>query len=766
MTTVQPPALPLAQLQQLFALFNARRYAEMETLACALLQRWPDAGPGWKALSVALQAQGKNALDALQRAMVLLPDDADLPSNLGSLLSDAGRLDEAIACFRRALEILPNFAEAHGNLGLALTRVGRPDEAVASLQRAVQLKPAFTEAHHNLGNALVRLQRFDEAAASYRRTLALNPNHAQAHAGLGVVLQGLGRLGEAVASYRSALALRPEMALVHFNLGHVLLALGQTPAAAASLRHAVELSPTHAAAHNDLGLALLALGHVDDAIACYRRALALEPAATAVLNNLANALRSAGQVDEAIAGYQRALGLRPDELLTLGNLGSAWRELGRMDEAAGCYRRIVEIEPDHLGAYSDLLFIDNYRADRPAQELLAAARDFGTRAAARARPYTCWPGRPEAGRRLRVGLVSGDFRAHPVSYFLQSVLDALAGPAAEHLELFAYSNSSVSDAATDQLRTSFGHWRSIWSLSDEAAAAQIHRDGIDILIDLSGHTAGNRLPLFAWKPAPVQLGWLGYCATTGLGAIDHVLVDPWIAPSAVQAQFSEKLWRLPESFLCFSPPRPELPVTPLPALATGRLTFGCFNKLNKLNDAVLALWAELLRAVPGSRLCLKARPLDAPDTSRRLLRRFEQLGIASERLSLAGASSRTDYLAAYQHIDIALDPFPYPGGTTSVEGLWMGVPLLSLAGDRPLARQGVSILHNVGLPDWIASDTDDYLARAVRHAADIQGLAALRAELRPRLLASPLCDAPRFARHFEQALRAIWASHCEQHAGR
>jgi predicted O-linked N-acetylglucosamine transferase (SPINDLY family) len=281
-------------------------------------------------------------------------------------------------------------------------------------------------------------------------------------------------------------------------------------------------------------------------------------------------------------------------------------------------------------------------------------------------------------------------------------------------------------------------------------------DGIDILFDLSGHTAFNRLPMFALKPAPVQVAWLGYLATTGLASMDYLIADPWTLPPSEDAYFTEKIWRLPETYICFTAPQVDVPVGELPARSSGHVTFGSFNNLNKLGDAALALWARVLASVPRSRLFLKAKQLGNDAVRQSILDRFAAHGIAPARLILEGfAPSRAEHLGAYQRVDVALDPFPYPGITTSVEGLWMGVPLLTMAGGRFVSRQGVGMLMNAGLPQWIAADEDDYAAKAVAHAADLENLAALRAGLREKVLGSPLFDASRFARHFEAALRAM-----------
>jgi predicted O-linked N-acetylglucosamine transferase (SPINDLY family) len=291
-------------------------------------------------------------------------------------------------------------------------------------------------------------------------------------------------------------------------------------------------------------------------------------------------------------------------------------------------------------------------------------------------------------------------------------------------------------------------------------AQRIHNDRIDILIDLAGHSSSNRLPVFAWKPAPVQVTWLGYLATTGLETVDYLIADKWTLPDTAAWYFTEAIWHLPETYLCFTPPDVATEVTALPALSNGYVTFGCFNNLSKMNDAVVALWARVLKAVPASRLLLKTRQLVDEALQANVIGRFAACGIAADRLILQTFVQRADYLVPYQGIDIALDPFPYPGITTSVEGLWMGVPMLTLAGHSFLSRQGVGLLMNAGLPEWIAVDEDDYVARAVQHAADLPRLAELRRGLRQQVLASPIFDAARFAGHFETALRGMWAKWC------
>jgi predicted O-linked N-acetylglucosamine transferase (SPINDLY family) len=431
--------------------------------------------------------------------------------------------------------------------------------------------------------------------------------------------------------------------------------------------------------------------------------------------------------------------------------------MGQVEEALQCFRRVLELKPDHHEVHSNLLFTLNLLTDRSPAEMLQQARAFGDRVAAGATPYQQWQSARQPDKLLRVGLVSGDLRNHPVGFFLEGILSAFD---TRQLELVAYASHHPVDDLTDRLKPRFSEWRMVTGMTDESLARLIHDDGIDILIDLAGQTGFNRLPMFAWKPAPVQMSWLGYFATTGVPGMDYFLADPQVAPMDEAAHFSETVWRLPEIYYCFTPPELPLVVAPLPAASNGHVTFGCFNKLAKMNDGVVQTWSRVLNALPAAKLMLKAKELGDAAQRASVLQRYARHGIAPERLILEGNSPRAEYLAAYHQVDIALDPFPFPGGTTTVEGLWMGVPALTLKGDRFIGHQGETILHNAGLADWIAQDTDAYVAKAVAFAGDLAALSSLRANLRGQLLASPVCDAPRFARHFEAALRGMWRQWC------
>ena len=621
-------------------------------------------------------------------------------------------------------------------------------------------RPDYAEAHNNLGSAQRALGQFDASLASFRRALAIKPDYADAFANLGNALKNQGQFEPAVTALRRAIELKPNSAKAHSNLGSALNALGHLNAAIASYRRALELEQDFAEAHQNLGVALYENGQPDVAIASYRRALELRPNYANAHANLGNALGDLGRFDEAVSSYRRALEIHPDHAEAHNNLGNVLKDLGQLDEAVTCYRRALELKPESFASHSNLLFAQSFQSGQHVESRLAAARLFGSLAAQRAHPYAQWDNVPDPDRRLRVGWVSGDLRYHPVGHFIVGVFSALGSVANGRLEFFGYPTDARSDELTDRIRACCTGWHSALGLSDESLARRIRDDKIDILIDLTGHTAGNRLPMFAWKPAPVQATWLGYLGTTGVEAIDYLIADALTLPRSDAVNFSESICYLPESYVCFTPPAGDTPVSPLPAFHNGHVTFGSFNNLTKMNDAVVELWAKVLGSVPNSRLLLKAKQLREASVQQSVTDRFARNGVDAGRLIFKPQVPRAQYLAPYAHVDIALDPFPYPGITTTVESLWMGVPVLTLAGTHFQSRQGVGLLTNAGLPDWIAVDADDYVARAARHAANRQGLAALRQGLRQTLLESPIFDAPRFATHFETALRGMWTKWC------
>ena len=595
---------------------------------------------------------------------------------------------------------------------------------------------------------------------------APSPGDCETHIKLGNSLKEQGKIDEAISIYDRALEVEPESAHAHYYKGNALMELKRLDEAETSFKRAIELKPDYPQAHNNLGNVLKDRGRLDEAVARYRRALEINPNYVLAHNNLGNAMRDCGRLDEALVCYRRALEIDPNFVEAHTNLGNALCDLGQLNDGLACYQRAIEINPGFFEAHSNLLLVYNYQVGLSSEIPFAQAKSFGELAASKARPYTDWSNAPKPERCLRVGWVSGDFGEHSVGHFVEGVLAALATEAAGQLEHFAYPSFTCSGPVTDRIMASCHGWHSAVGLSDERLAEQIRKDGIDILIDLSGHTAHNRLPMFAWKPAPVQATWLGYLGTTGIDAIDYLIADSWVFPQAEESCFAERISRLPESYICLTAPSVDVQVSGLPAVSNGYVTFGSFNNLSKVNDEVIEVWARILLSVQDSLLFLKAKQLGDGLVRLGVVDRFAKHGIEAHRLILEGhLPERGRHLSAYHRVDIALDTFPYPGVTTSAESLWMGVPALTLAGDRFISRQGVGLMMNAGLPDWVAADVDDYVARAVAHAADIQKLATLRSNLRQQVLASPVFDTRRFARHFETTLREMWAKWCKQQRG-
>lgn len=723
-------------------------YREALRLAPQLAEAHCNLGNAFK-----LQQRLPEAIASYEQALTLQPQQPAVRSSLGELLHLQGNPEAAIAQYRQVLAIAPDHMPTHGLLGDALSASGDLEGAAASYRRATELSPELAPAHNFLGTTLKALGRTEEAVASYRRAIAAAPDYAVAYSNLGAALRDLGQLDEAIASYHSALAHRPDAAEIHANLANTLFDRGALDEAIASYLRAIELRPDIAELHNYLGRAYKNNLQIDAALASYDRAVALKPDYAEAYSNLGNAQLKQGRVDAAIASYQRALELDPTLAEIHSNLGIALKDCGRLTEALECFRKTVELKPDYIEGYTNYLVAAQYGPTYSPAQLLADHRAFGERFEGPWRDR--WPQHAprQDDRRLRVGFVSGDFCEHPVGFFLEGTLAWIDRAA---LDIVLYPTAYKSDDLTRRLQAMGFPWQPLAGLSDEQAAQCIAADGIEILVDLSGHTADHRLQLFARKPAPIQVAWLGYWATTGLQAMDYILCDPYAVPADEVDHFVEQPWYLPDTRLCFTPPTDAISPEPPPALANGYITFGCFNNLTKMTEPVIALWARVLQSVPAARLLLKSRPLADASTRESVQRRFAAHGIGAERLLLEAQSSRHDYLLTYNRVDIALDPFPFTGATTSVEGLWMGVPFITLRGDRLVAHQGEGILHNAGLADWIAADADAYVALAQAWAGDLAGLTALRATLRPRLLASKLCDGPRFARNLQAAFEGMW----------
>lgn len=539
-----------------------------------------------------------------------------------------------------------------------------------------------------------------------------------------IKLHQQGRAADAGRLYDQILAAQPDHPGALHLKGVLALQAGDYPAASRLIEQSVAIEPRHALAYSNLGVAYRAQDRMAESIAALETAIGIDRRMGDAWVNLAQSQLRAGFTREAIASARRA----------------------------------TEITPDRLGARSFILFGANNLAEIDPVILADEARDYGRIAERLMPPRSHHDNSPDPDRVIRVGLLSGDLRAHPVGRFLDAVIAQIDQ---KRFQLHAFSDTTDKDALTAQLASHIAVWHDTRSLSDKALGDLIVADKIDVLIDLSGHSGSIRLLTLAGKPAPVSFSWIGYFATTGLTSIDYVLANRWVVPPGEEDQWSEKVWRLPDTYLCFSEP-PDAPLPgPLPALHSGHVTFGSFNNFNKLSDRTLAAWSVLLSLVPDARLILRSSGQYHEGLVENLERRLAAARIDLERVRID--RKITDYathLRSYDEIDIALDPFPYNGGTTTVEALYMGVPVLARAGDRYVAHMGESILHNAGLPQWIAADEATYPQLGARLASDLSSLATLRSTMRERMLQSPLFDAPRFARNLEAAIRQMWRIWC------
>jgi predicted O-linked N-acetylglucosamine transferase (SPINDLY family) len=714
-------------------------------------------------LGIVLRNVGRlgEAIVALGQASVLAPDRAEIHNTLAIALNEAGRTDEALAASGRALSVWPDSAEVHSVRGNVLVRLNRIEEAIATFRRAIALKPELAVVHGNLGNALQQLGRLDEAVAAQRRALELDPAFFEAWSNLGNALREQDRLEEAIAAYRRAIELRPAFAGAHDNLGIALRCQGRHDDAVTAHQRAITLAPEFAVGYSNLGIALRQSGRIDEAIAAFHRAIALRPDFAGAYSNLGNALNGQSRHDEAIAALGRALEFDPKLAEAHHNLGFALLVQGRHEEAGAAYRRALELRPGYARAHSDLLSCMQYQTGVTPAALARAHAEWDEQHAQPLRRH--WkpfeldrdPDRP-----LRLGFVSGDLRRHPVGFFLTGVLENLDR---REFDVVCYeTRGGERDAYSTRIAAVARHWHEVVGLDDDSLAARIRGDRIDILFDLAGHTPDNRLLVFARRPAPVQMTWSGYVGTTGVAAMDYLIADRFHVPLAIgaEADYRETILRMPDGYVCYEPPPAAPEVGPLPALGCGHVTFGCFNNAAKITSEVVATWAEILDRVPGSRLQLVAPAFGGGTACARLQGALAAAGGDPARMELRGPLPWQQLVAAYQSIDLALDTFPYSGGVTTCEALWMGVPVVTFPGATFASRHSFSHLSNVGLTESIASDRADYVERAVQLADALDHLQELRAALRPQMARSPLCDAPRFARHLATLLRDAWRRSC------
>jgi protein O-GlcNAc transferase len=778
------------------------KMAEAEMGYRRAVQVLPRHASAHNCLGVLLAQHGQlaEAVASFRQAQRADPNNVEIQNNLGLALARIGQLAEAVECYAKALQQRPDYAVAHYNLGLALGALGRHEDAVAAFQQALRIVPNYPEALSDLGNAFSELNRYDEAVASYKKAVASRPQYAQAHFNLAIVLGkqekraeaiahfreairhkpdyadahfGLAntlRLGtqssatpaeveQAITSYHQALRLRPDWPEAYFNLAWTLDDQGKSAEAEPYYQQAVRLKPDWAEGHHNLGLVRKKQGKLNQAVAEYHEALRLKPDFAEGYYTLGNALQDMGNLEEAKEAFQQAIHFKPEFAMAHNNLGGIFLQQGLPEKALVSFREALKLQPDLPEVQSNLLFCLNYDPDADPDAVFAEYRKWGQHQVP-AVPQPPHTNDADPDRVLRIGYVSPDLRQHALVRYFEPVL---AHHDPRRVQAICYAEVAKPDAVTARLQKLAHGWHSTCRMTDAKIAQQIRDDRIDILVDLAGHTGNHRLGVFALKPAPVQVTWLGYLNTTGLASVDYRLTDDVLDPPGQPVRDTEELYRLPGGMCCFARLVDAPEVTPLPALRRGYLTFGSLHSLFKFNSKVFDLWSEVLRALPNSRLVMYRDTL-TPTARENIRQQFSQRGVAKDRLDLRHGACTAGYLGVYSDVDVSLDVFPCTGGVTTCESLWMGVPVLSLCGVRPVARNTAGHLSRVGLSDWIVDSPEAYVALAVGLQNELDRLAKLRAGLRERVVKN-LCDAEGFTRTLEDAFRTMWRRWCAQKKG-
>jgi predicted O-linked N-acetylglucosamine transferase (SPINDLY family) len=653
--------------------------------------------------------------------------------NINELIQSAlkyfneGNLREAERACMEALKLQAEHAFLLQFLGAINYELGNHDLSIEYQKRSLESDPGNADVHYDLGNNFREKQELDEAVMHYQKAIELNPLDFHAYYNLGIVFHERKLLDKAIEYYQQTLKLKQDDASIYNNLG--------------------------TAFHEN--------NMPDAAIDCYQKALAIDPAYPDALNNLGKAFQDKGRLEDAIAYYHKALEVNPEDPVVYVNLGESRKSQGMLDEAEEYYRQAMRLNPDDLIPHELFISLMNYHCRYDAHEIFCEHLKFSRQHLEPSSSLVL----PHANdcsteRRLRIGYVSPDFKKHSVAYFIEPVLYVHNH---DKYEIFCYSDVVNTDGFTDRIRSYADQWRNISGMPDEEVEEIIRKDRIDILMDLAGYTAGNRIPVFARKPAPIQAGWIGYPATTGLSAMDYRITDNHADPPGMTEQYYvEKLLRLPDCYLCYLPDGDSPEISPLPALESGHVTFGSFNNFAKVSSETLSLWTGILKEIPDSRLLIKAVCFSDEATCQRITRVFADNGIASERIELLPLEPfMRNHLNLYSRADIGLDTFPYHGTTTTCEAMWMGVPVITMTGKSHVSRVGTSLLSNVGLTEFIAGSDDEYIDIAVKLSNDIERLKTFRAGIRDMMISSPLADKERFIVNLEKLYREMWGNWCK-----
>ncbi|PXX42461.1 tetratricopeptide repeat protein [Undibacterium pigrum] len=766
---------------------------EAEQAYLRALELNPHFGHAHFNLAILLQQRDQlsQAIHHYQELLKLEPQHYYACCNLGMILASQGRYQDAEPCFQQAIACQTDMTTADFFLVNLYQQQGKQQEAETVLKNLLTRQPANTAARDALLNAYLQTSRFAEAENIYRQMLVSHPQEASLHYNLGVVLKAQGQTEAAKNCYQLALQLQPgfsnalgnlglifleqgdlaqaescnlraleydpKFTLAHVNLAQIYTSNAQFSKAEASYRKALELDKDNAIYHSYLGKLFFEQRRYDDAQTCYQKALQLDPNSIPALLELGQLHMTFGRATEARSCFDQAIKLRPDLAHAHNSLGALYDDQGMIPEAVTAYRRALEYQPDFPEAYGNLLFSLNYHPDLSAEEIFAAYQEYERRFAARL--YQLW--RPhtnsrEPGRRLKIGYVSPDMRRHPVQHFLEPLL---AQHDKSQFEIYAYAELTSEDNVSTRFRALVDHWVPTRNMSDDAMAEKIRADGIDILMDIAGHTGNNRLRVMARKPAPVSLTWLGYAYSTGLRAVDYFLSDAVFAPPEANHLFAEQIWRVDTPSLVYRPAEGMGECSPLPALNNGYVTIGTLSRAVRINHKVIRVWASILKRLENSRLVIDSGNFKDEAMRKSMEDKFVALGIEPSRLQIGAHSPPWDIVRS---IDIGLDCFPHNSGTTLFETLYLGVPFVTLASRPSMGRLGSTVLSGLGRPEWIARTEEEYVDKVVALASNLPELSAIRAGLRMQMKNSPLMDEAGFCHKVENAYREMWKIWCNK----
>jgi len=672
-----------------------------------------------------------------------------------------GELTRAAGLYQSVLDRYPDLPDALNFLGIIAGDMGQPEKALKLVQRSLALDSTNAVYHNNHGNIFRQTGAYPEAIAAYQKAIRYAPDYAVAYNNLGVALSRTGQLADAEMAFRRAIGIDPHYFDAYNNLGTGLYLKARYDEAADAFRAAVSVAPKEPSARNNLANVLAMLGKFEEAEQVCRVAVELDSSHVISQVTLGGVLEAQGQFFEAETAFRTALNLNPKMPAAWNNLGNLFRAQGRPIDAINAFRRAIALEPGNAMAHSNLLFSLSLDPKVSPISILAEARNWNTRhAVPLLKNIQRHRNERSRDRRLRVGYVSADFHDHAVGRFLTPLY---AAHDRQQVEIYSYADVARIDGQTNWFEEQSEHWCRSFGMADDQLAEKIRDDGIDVLIDVAGHTAGNRLRSFAEKPAPVQASWLGYGGTTGLAAMGWRITDRYIDPTGNGVHYSEKLLRLPDSLFCYAPDIKFPEVGLAPVEANDFVTFGSLNNFSKINDRTLRCWAEILTAVPNSRMLIKGRGLADPQLRQRVLAIFAARKISEDRLELVDyLRDKQEHLSLFGMIDIMLDSFPYAGATTICEALWMGVPALTIAGDKYVSRMASGILKVVGLDELVAHDELNYVELAKSLAAAPETIMTYRKTLRGRTASSPLIDQKRFVAAMEDAIRHMWCNWCDE----